>query len=173
MVSKSPMFTMLFSNQAPKTLIGALLLVFVVASVVYMAVKEPRRDAGDATPGRRLPAVEGVEPDVIVYFFYNDIRCDVCLRLEDYAVEALKTHFSDELASGAIQWRMLSMDDHENEHFLIDFELYSKSVVLVELEDAERVRFKNLEDIWDLVYDKPAYLEYMRTNVLDFLGAAP
>lgn len=167
------MFTMLFSNQAPKTLIGALLLVFVVASVVYMAVKEPRRDAGDATPGRRLPAVEGVEPDVIVYFFYNDIRCDVCLRLEDYAVEALKTHFSDELASGAIQWRMLSMDDHENEHFLIDFELYSKSVVLVELEDAERVRFKNLEDIWDLVYDKPAYLEYMRTNVLDFLGAAP
>lgn len=167
------MFTMLFSNQAPKTLIGALLLVFVVASVVYMAVKEPRRDAGDATPGRRLPAVEGVEPDVIVYFFYNDIRCDVCLRLEDYAVEALKTHFSDELASGAIQWRMLSMDDHENEHFLIDFELYSKSVVLVEFEDAERVRFKNLEDIWDLVYDKPAYLEYMRTNVLDFLGAAP
>ena len=157
----------------PKTLISALLLVLVLASVVYMIVKEPRRVAGDAAPGRRLSAVEGVEPDVIVYFFYNDIRCDVCLKLEDYAVEALETYFSDELASGAVQWQMLSMDDPENEHFLIDFRLYSKSVVLVELDDGERVRFKNLEDIWDLVYDKPEYLDYMRANVLDFLGAAP
>ncbi len=159
-----------------KTLIGALLLVFVFASVVYMAVKGPRRDGGgaasSATPGRSLAVVEDVEPGVIVYFFYNDIRCDVCLKLEVYAVEALKTHFSEELDSGAIQWQMLSMDDPENEHFLIDFELYSKSVVLVELEDGERVRFKNLEDIWDLVYDKPAYMQYIRTNVLDFLGAA-
>ena len=157
----------------PKTLISALLLVLVLASVVYMILKEPRRVAGDATPGRRLSAVEGVEPDVIVYFFYNDIRCDVCLKLEDYAVEALETYFSDELASGAVQWQMLSMDDPENEHFLIDFRLYSRSVVLVELDDGERVRFKNLEDIWDLVYDKPEYLDYMRANVLDFLGAAP
>ena len=157
----------------PKTPRGGLRLILVPACVGDMIVKEPRRGAGGAPPGRRLSAVEGVEPDVIVYFFYNDIRCDVCLKLEDYAVEALETYFSDELASGAVQWQMLSMDDPENEHFLIDFRLYSKSVVLVELDDGERVRFKNLEDIWDLVYDKPEYLDYMRANVLDFLGAAP
>ncbi len=160
-----------------KSIISALLLVFVFASVAYMAVKEPRRVEEDAasssSPSATLPKVVGVEPNVAVYFFYNDIRCDVCLRLEAYAVEALKMHFADELASGAIQWRMLSMDDPENEHYLIDFELYSKSVVLVDPENGTPVRFKNLEDIWDLVYDKPAYIEYIRESIRDFLAEAP
>lgn len=157
-----------------KNLTGVLLLVFVFASIVYMAVKPSTTGsaASIGTPSATLPKVEGVDPDLVVYYFYNDIRCDVCLRLEAYAVEALKTYFMDELESGAIQWRMLSMDDPENEHFLIDYELYSKSIVLVRFENGEEVHAENLEEIWDLVYDQPDYIEYIRMKVSDFLGTA-
>ncbi len=158
-----------------KNLTGILLLLFVFASIAYMAVK-PSTTTGSAasvgTASASLPKIEGVEPEIAVYFFYNDIRCDVCLRLEAYAVEALKIHFMDELESGAIQWRMLSMDNPENEHYLTEYELYSKSIVLVRFENGEEVRAKNLEDIWDLVYDRPDYVEYIRMEINDFLGTA-
>lgn len=151
-----------------KNAIRVLLLTFVVGSLVYAMLREasPRGDAEIAPPA-------GVEPDVIVYFFYNDIRCDSCLRIEAYAKEALDAHFANELAAGTVAWRPLSMDAPENQHYLTDYGLFSKSIVLVEMEQGEQLRWKNLEDIWDLVYDKPAYLEYIRVNLQDFLRAKP
>lgn len=151
-----------------KNAIRACLLLFVAGSLVYTMLREPapRGDAGIA------PAA-AVDPEVVVYFFYNDIRCESCLRIEAYAKEALDAHFADELASGRIVWRPLSMEAPENQHYLTDYGLFSKSVVLVEMERGEQLRWKNLEEIWDLVYDKPAYLEYIRANLQDFLRAAP
>lgn len=157
-----------------KPIIATLMLAFVVSSVAYMAVKDPARSGGgDAPSGDIFAVIDGVEPDVIVYYFYNDIRCTTCKNLEGYTREALETHFAEDLASGAVQWRMLSMDDPANEHYLIDYGLYSKSVVLARLEDGQEVRFINLEEIWDLVYDKPGFIEYIRENVQDFLEVSP
>jgi len=157
-----------------KPIIAFFLAFFVAASVAYMFVKSPGLEREVASGESEVFAVvEGVEPELIVYYFYNNIRCATCSHLEAYTREALETHFAEEVAAGVIQWRMLSMDDPTNEHYLIDYELYSKSVVLARMRGGEELHFANLEGIWDLVYDKADYLEYIRENVQEFLGAAP
>lgn len=162
-----------------RTVISVLLLVFVIASVAYMAVNEFRQgaEARVPTPG---PSAEGqgdatrAEPERVVtaYYFHGDKRCPTCIKLEAYAHEALETRFAEELGAGRLRWDVVNVDEAGNGHFVTDFQLVSKSVVLAEMEDGRPVRWKNLERIWDLVHDKAAYVEYIRTNTQEFLGGA-
>ena len=153
-----------------KKSISTLLLLFVVGSLAYMAFDEFGPGTKPEAPEVRVP---GVEPRVIVYFFDEGKDCSTCEKLEGYAHEALETHFPEELASGALAWRRLSVEEPEHKHFVTDYALYTKSEVLVERVGGQQVRWKNLEDIWNLVYDKPAYIEYIVTHTRDFLGTAP
>lgn len=161
-------------NKNTKYAINALLLAFVFGSLGYALLKGDEGAIEGSASGRpvglTVPAVEGVEPDWAVYFFYNDVYCDTCERLEGFALEAVKTHYADELESGSIAWRSIDMTTSDNEHYAVDFNLYSKSIVLIELDNGEEVRWKNLEDIWDLVYDKPAYMDYIRDSMKDFMS---
>lgn len=161
----------------PKNAIGIALLLFVVASLGYMGLRETGI-AGVALDTSIeyedvVIAVEGVEPRVIAYFFYGDIHCSTCANLQEYAIDALREFFSDEFESGALQWRTLNMDRPENEHFVMDYGLYSKSVVLVAMRDGEEIASKNLEEIWDLEYDQARYREYIRSNTREFLEMEP
>ncbi len=157
-----------------KRFLAIALLVFALGSLVY-------RGANDALRARTAPAAvthSGVEEfnaevaPVTVYFFDSDKQCATCDHLKEYAAEAIQTHFSSELKSGTLAWRILNLDDPTNEHYLEEYGLYSKSVVVVRAEAGKPTRWKNLESIWELVYDKPAYLEYIRAEVEAFLGEA-
>lgn len=155
-----------------KRIVAGLLLTFVFGSVAYMATKETllaRSVARDASGGETYREDDG-RPSVVVYFFDSEKECTTCENLERYAHEALQTHFPSELASGELEWRVRNVQDPDNEHFVTEFGLYTKSVVVVGLKDGKPVRWKNLESIWDLVYDKPSYVEYIRANVQEFIG---
>ena len=153
------------------------LLLFVAGSLVYTFLPEkPSENTGTATPrplGLTVQAVEGVDPEWAVYFFYNDVYCDTCEKLEGYALGAVRAHFGDELNAGIIQWRSIDMTTPENAHYAVDYSLYSKSIVLVELDNGEVVRWKNLEEIWDLVYDQQKYVHYIRDSMKDFMDGTP
>jgi len=56
-----------------------------------------------------------------------------------------------------------------NEHFAKEFELAAPSVVLVELHDGARRKWKNLPEVWELVGDKPAFLDFLQKEVRTFL----
>lgn len=156
----------------PKSILRALLLLFVAGSLVYMAVQEiaARRADPIAEP---IAAVDGVTPDVIVYYFSVGKECSTCESIEAYTTETLKTHFADALATGKIQWKTIDMDKPEYEHFATDYNLYTKSIVFVALENGEHGRWKNLEKVWDYVYDKPAFTAYVRESLDAFLEPAP
>jgi hypothetical protein len=170
-----------------KSIVTALLLAFVVGSVAYMVVKEvvgkPDEAAGSEAEATNMasealqPAAEGLPNPaktghkVIAYYFHGDKRCPTCHMLETYAEEALQTHFADELASGKLAWKVVNVDRQENGHFIEDFQLLTKSVVLVDTQDGKQVKWKNLERIWDLVDDKQVYLDYICVNAKEFLGS--
>lgn len=153
-----------------RNLLRNLLLIFAVGSVLYFVAKEiagARATSGPATPA---PSPPGADPVLIVYYLSEGKDCATCNNLEAYTLETLRTYFSADLASGRILWQSLDMDEAQHKHFVTDFSLYTKSVVLVEMQDDRQVRRKNLEDIWDYVYDKPAFIEFIRAEVSDFLG---
>ena len=159
-----------------KRVVTGAILLFAMAGVFYVvlggSVEAPERGL-EATETPSAQSVEAPDDSLLVYYFDMGKDCTTCLNLESYTLETLKEHFSDQLASGAIVWRVVDVDQPENEHFVTDFGLYTKSVVIARMEGGERVFHENLSRIWELVCDKEAYMAYIRDQVTGALGALP
>jgi len=146
----------------PKTILGIVLVAFAAASVGILVAKEMLRDKGDAA---------GAAPGdgIIVYYFYNNVRCPTCHKIEAYTQEAVQDGFADAIRDGRLRWSPVNTDEPENEHFKKDYDLFTKSVVVARIRGGRPTRWKNLELIWDLVGDKDAFLKYLRDEVRPFV----
>ena len=154
-----------------KNLITAVLLVFVAASIVALAVNEIRRSPKADQPGDQpatTPAEDAEGADqppadgVIAYYFHRTGRCPTCMSIEAYAQEAVKIGFAEQLKDGRLQWRVVNYELPENEHFAADYQLVAPTVVLVELGGGKQKSWKDLSKVWDLVGDKTAFVEYVQ-----------
>ncbi len=156
--------------------ITALLLIFALGSLAYVFLSPKEQPGIIPSPSRPTHdttiAVESVKPDFAVYFFYNDIYCSTCEKLENYALETIKTTYADELTAGTMQWKTLDMRTPENKQYVEEFGLYSKSIVLIAFKDGQIHRFNNLEDIWDKVGDKELYITYIKDSLDTFINEA-
>jgi thioredoxin-related protein len=148
-----------------KNIINTLLLVFVGFSVAYMVFDKQK--SSDVIPPDDIQQVH--KDAIVVYYFYGDKRCVTCKKLEGYAKEALTAYFSQQLTSGEVVWRSLNIDLPENNNFVKDYELVTKSVVLSKVKDGKEVNWQNLDKIWDKVRDKDDYLSYIKENVTEIL----
>lgn len=149
----------------PKTIVAAVLLLFVAVSLVTLIGRQPK-DASQAGTGTATATSRNVPEDrLIVYYFHGNMRCATCMTLEAYSKEAVETYFPAELNSGRIEFQVINYDESTNEHFLTDYDLSFQSLVLVQIKDGEEVGHENLEKIWDLVGDKTLYFEYVKTAV--------
>jgi hypothetical protein len=106
---------------------------------------------------------------LIVYYFHTTGRCPTCLKMEKYTSEALKAYYSKELRSGNIEWKVIDVEKPENSHFIKEYNLYTKSVVISEVKSGKEVKWKNLDKIWMKVRDKNDYLAYIKQEVGDFM----
>jgi hypothetical protein len=154
-----------------KTIVGVGLLAFAGISLIWLVVKEATgrgRTPGAGEAARTADLTAGSK--VVVYYFYGKKRCDTCRTIEAYAREAVRTRFARMIESGGVEWRPLNVELAENEHFVEDFELVSRAVVVAEIKGGRRARWKNLDRIWDLVGDKPAFLDYIRDELREYAG---
>ena len=182
----------------PKQILTIVLLVFVVASLAYMVGKEQKSDLvsgedvnhptsavknHDVTVNttevslqesrsystNKQDADAQRDTQLVVYYFHGDMRCMTCHKLETYAKEALDTHFADKLASKDIVWKVVNVNKPENRHFIQDYKLVTRSVVISETVTGREIKWKNLEQIWQLVRNKESYLNYIRESISTFL----
>jgi hypothetical protein len=110
---------------------------------------------------------------IIAYYFHGNFRCATCKKLEAFSDEAIKAGFPQELKDGVIEWRVVNVEEKGNEHFIEDYKMYSKSLVLVEMDGDKQVKWKNLEKIWELVKDKNAFIKYVQDEVKVYLKDVP
>jgi hypothetical protein len=151
-----------------KQLLRNALLALALGSVAYLAAQEL---AARRAPQAPNTAPVGAETKLVVYYFSTGKECTTCEQIPAYAKEAVEAHFAADLASGGIAWRAVDVDDPVNEHFIADFQIYTKSIVLVAMNNGKQGRWKNLEKVWDLVYDKAAFMEYIRAETRAFMDA--
>lgn len=162
-----------------KTLLTAVLIVFVLASVVVLARKEMMKPAsGDATSARPAAAsaptgdakaASASRAKVIAYYFHGKVRCPTCNRIESHAKEAVETGFPEQLKDGRLQWQVVNYEEAGNEHFAKDYDLAAPCVVLVTLRDGKQIEWKSLPEVWEHVRDKPAFIQFVQKNVKEFL----
>ena len=106
---------------------------------------------------------------VVVYYFHGTFRCTTCRTIEKYSHDAIQQYFSKELGNGKLEFRPVNVDEPENHHFIKDYQLFSKSLVLSLVTDDKETKSKNLTDIWNLVSDKEKFFQYVKEEVEKFL----
>ena len=108
---------------------------------------------------------------LIVFYFHTTQRCASCRAIEAYSREAIESAFADSLRSGGIVWRVVNIDEKDNRHFVKDYQLYTKSLVVVNEMRGRPPEWKNLSRIWELLPDRPAFLKYVQAEVRAYLAA--
>ena len=157
-----------------KTIIKVVLLGFVVTSLGWLFIQQSRDETAEGTstsvPDSR-PAGDGnpsvsARPDrVIVYYFHTTYRCPTCHKIENYTKEAVETGFSQALRDGRLVFQVLNVEEAPNAHFVQDYQLHTKSVVVVDIKNGQQARWKNLTKVWELVGKKEDFLKYIRDEV--------
>jgi hypothetical protein len=130
--------------------------------------------AASAPPAARRPPAPAAEQKilprrVVAYYLHGHVRCATCRKLEAYAREAVESGFADELKDGRVVWRAIDFEDKGNEHYLKNYRLYTKSVILAEEVKGKQARWKNLSRVWQLLPDKAAFLRYVQDEVRAYL----
>lgn len=106
---------------------------------------------------------------VIAYYFHGNSRCPTCYRLEQYSKEVIEANFKNELVSGKLTFKAINTDEKGNEHFVNDYQLYTKSLVISLVKDGKAVKSKNLTKIWDYVNNKKKFFDYVTSEINNFL----
>ena len=151
-----------------KRAVTILLLLFVAAAVAW-EFAGPDQSKAQTDPCAAEPApVEGRK--LIAYYFYGDRRCATCIKIENYAREALEKAFPAAFRSGELEWREVNYERPENEHFAEEYELVSSSLVLVDTVDGKQRAWRNLDEVWDRIRDEADFRSYVVEQTRSFLG---
>ena len=158
-----------------KSIIKAALMVVVLGSFLVLSVKESRRwTAPDPVAAQgKSPATAAVpEPQtdrIIAYYFHTTYRCPTCQRIEAYSREAIETGFAQELKDGRLEFRLVNVELPENRHFVQDYDLVTKSLVLVRIGAGRQLEWTNLGRVWELTGTHDAFLEYVQKGIRGYL----
>lgn len=106
----------------------------------------------------------------VVYYFHGNMRCRTCNKIEAYTKEAINAGFAGELADGLLEIRLINTDKSENEHFIKDFQLTNRSVVLARNRGDKLENWKNLDRIWLLVRKKEDFQSYISEELRVFMA---
>jgi len=89
--------------------------------------------------------------------------------MEKYSREAVDSNFKDALASGKLEFKAVNVEEGGNEHFVNDYKLYTKTLVLSMTKDGKEVKSKNLDKIWELARNKQKFIDYVASEVKAFM----
>jgi len=109
------------------------------------------------------------ERSIVVYYFHTTNRCYSCTQLEKQTYLAIAEGFEQELSDGRVKFASLNVDQEENRHFVKDYKLYTKSVIVSDAAQGKEVRWKNLQKVWELLRDDVAFTDYVQEEVRQYL----
>lgn len=115
----------------------SLVVVAVAAATVSMRMAQSAFETSAIAPAV-VTVRPGVTPEVIrVTYFSSDVRCTTCVRIE--------RNFAPELRSGRVAFQVVNLDGPGNAHFVQDYRLISKTVVVSDLARGEEIRWEDLQ----------------------------
>ena len=117
-------------------------------------------------------AKDNPQAKVTAYYFHGSFRCYTCTNMEKFSKEAIVTNFKDALASGNLEFKAVNVEDRGNEHFVNDYKLYTKSLILSMVKDGKEVKSKNLDKIWELARNKQRFIDYVTSEINGFMKDA-
>lgn len=100
-----------------------------------------------------------------VYYFHGNMRCKTCKKIEALTKKTLEEGFAAQLKDGSVELQVVNVDETENEHFVEDYQLATRSVVVSQIKQGKETKWRRLDKVWQLVHDEPAFSDYLRTEI--------
>ncbi len=122
-----------------------------------------------ALSGSNAEQTDVSEQLIKVYYLHTTVRCYSCNKIERLTREAVNEAFGKEIARGLIKVEVLNVDDPENKHFIQDYQLFTKSVIVSHVSGSKEQRWKNLQKVWELLGDERAFKAYVQKEVQAYL----
>jgi thiol-disulfide isomerase/thioredoxin len=110
-----------------------------------------------------------VTDKVIVYYFHGNYRCPSCMTIERYTRESVEATFAKELKSGQIEFKSINVDLPANNHYVNDYKLYTKSVIVSDTVQGKEQRWKNLQKVWELLRSEKEFKAYVKSETAAYL----
>ncbi|MGD9246139.1 MAG: nitrophenyl compound nitroreductase subunit ArsF family protein [Desulfobacterales bacterium] len=136
--------------------------VFVIFAVLIFLTGETgaaEKDAKISSEGARI----------IVYYFHGTYRCPSCTKIEKWSYEAIKHSFLKELKEGRLLWKPVNVDKPENRHFVKEYSLFTKSLIITEVKGEKQTKWKNLDKVWQLLRDQEKFSAYVTQEVKNYM----
>ncbi|MGE4300515.1 MAG: nitrophenyl compound nitroreductase subunit ArsF family protein [Victivallaceae bacterium] len=151
-----------FAGSSPaKRIIALLLLLFVMASIGIMVYREIKAGPpASAAAGAEAVSSPIKDKVLTVYYFHGDRRCMTCNKIEEITRKAVEDKFAPELADGTVVFRSVNVDEPGNKHFVQDFGLDSKIVVMQKGD-----RIEKFPEVWTLVKNPEQLTAYIQNGV--------
>ncbi|MFA5362156.1 MAG: nitrophenyl compound nitroreductase subunit ArsF family protein [Candidatus Omnitrophota bacterium] len=145
--------------------IGLIICLLAIPAMVLFVFKGvPQAKAADDNP-----SVNSGD-QVIAYYFHGTFRCSSCLKIEMYSKEAIEKYFRNELGSGKLVFKAVNVEEKGNEHYIDDYRLYTKSLIVSLVKDNKEIKSENLKKVWEYIGNKEKFYEYVKNNVDSYLG---
>ena len=155
-------------------MIRVLLIVCAVAVMSLVSVMAQTDEPADSAATEITDSISDVEvaeqqTQIVAYYFHGTQRCPTCMKLESYSYEALEGGFDQQLQDSTIVWKVVNYDEEEYKHYIDDYKLYTKAVILSRVVNGEETDWKNLDKIWQLVGDKEEFVAYVKSETEAFV----
>jgi len=106
-----------------------------------------------------------VSDGLVVYYFHSSTRCPTCRSIESQAKETVETRFASQLNGGQIVWKTLNYEEDSVKPLATQFDIQMPVVVLAKMKDGQVQDWKRLDEVWAVVGDKPAFMQYIQSEV--------
>jgi hypothetical protein len=107
----------------------------------------------------------------VVYYFYTDTRCSSCQTIEAYTREAVATRLAAGYKDWKVEFKGVNVDEAPNAHFVRDYRLDSKSVIVQKFSGGKAGNWGKLDKVWQLLGDKDAFVNYVADETRRLLDA--
>ena len=142
-------------------------IVLCIVIISFCSIAEVSAEVGKSETAS--PVAKKASKKFVAFYFHGKFRCTNCKRIEQYSSEAIEKYFSKQLKTERLVFNVINIDLLENKHFIEDYQLYTKSLVIAEFKDGKQVKWKNLTRVWDYLNDRDKFYEYVRSEIQKYM----
>ncbi|MBF0300515.1 MAG: hypothetical protein HQK51_17490 [Oligoflexia bacterium] len=133
-------------------------------------ISKDKEDKKNVLKKAAIKGIKAADKKIIAYYFHGNARCTSCLQIEKLSKGTIETKFADELNKGIIEWHTVNVEESNNVHFVKDYKLYTKSVILSFHKKGKEKKWKNLDKVWEYLRDEKKFETYIQGEVNNYLG---
>jgi len=101
-------------------------------------------------------------------YFHRTQRCPTCQKMGGYTEEAVKNGFAKQIKDGTVELHSIDFQDKNNETLTNGYQVSGPTLIVAKVTNNKVAEYKNLTEIWAKVANKPAFIEYVQSNVKDY-----